>query len=234
MKKPKLKDYNLTDSRIKEINQLRTKFKNWIGGKPYWLISYLLSVFWTIQIIDNETLFTPENLAISLFLMIPTASILGLVCLVLENAFYDLILPFFNSEYLNIKKYKKNLEEYENWFFRTQLNFWRSLSGSRFEVELAKLFQNNGYTARKVGGSGDKGIDLVLNESIVVQCKAYKSKVGPGAIRDLIGTMKNSGYRSGILASINGFSSGVPSYIKNNNIKLMDASHYIGLQKKIK
>ena len=234
MKKPKQKDYNLTDSRIKEIDQLKNKFEKGLGEKQHWFIVYIFSVLWTIQIIENESLFTPENLAISLLLMIPTGVVLGLFRLAVENLIIEIVIPFFNQDYSNFKKYKKKIKEYEDWFFRTQLDFWRSLSGSKFEIELAKLFKNNGYTVQKIGGSGDKGIDLILDENIVVQCKAYKSKVGPAAIRDLIGTMKNSGYRNGVLASINGFSSGVPSYIRNNNIKLMDASHYINLQKKVK
>ena len=66
-----------------------------------------------------------------------------------------------------------------------------------------------------------------------VQCKAYKSKVGPAAIRDLIGSMQNAKFKQGILASVNGFSKGVYEYNKKNNIELLDASHYIQMQKEL-
>ena len=134
---------------------------------------------------------------------------------------------------LNLVKYKKKLKEYENWFFRTQLDFWRSLSGRQFEIELASLLKKHGHTVKVVGGAGDKGIDIILDNNTAVQCKAHKSKVGPAAIRDLIGSMQNANYKQGILASVNGFSKGVYEYNKKNNIELLDASNYIQMQKEL-
>ena len=43
--------------------------------------------------------------------------------------------------------------------------------------------------------------------------------------------MESSNYKSAILASVNGFTSGVSDYTKNRDIKLLDLNHFIQMQK---
>ena len=232
MKEPKPKDFNLTPEFVEQSanNDENIFFKTY--DKTFWLIVFAIALFLGSGTEDVE-LWTLEYFIVSIFIMLPVGLFLGVGSHLLSDFYNEILLPLFNKKYSNLKKYKKKLKEYETWFFRTQLDFWRSLSGRQFEIELASLLKKHGHTVKVVGGVGDKGIDIILDNNTAVQCKAYKSKVGPAAIRDLIGSMQNANYEQGILASVNGFSKGVYEYNKKNNIELLDASHYIQLQKEI-
>jgi len=232
MKEPKPKDFNLTPEFVEQSanNDENIFFKTY--DKTFWLIVFAIALFLGSGTEDVE-LWTLEYFIVSIFIMLPVGLFLGVGSHLLSDFYNEILLPLFNKKYSNLKKYKKKLKEYETWFFRTQLDFWRSLSGRQFEIELASLLKKHGHTVKVVGGAGDKGIDIILDSNTAVQCKAYKSKVGPAAIRDLIGSMQNANYEQGILASVNGFSKGVYEYNKKNNIELLDASHYIQMQKEL-
>lgn len=232
MKEPKPKDFNLTPEFVEQSanNDENIFFKTY--DKTFWLIVFAIALFLGSGM-EGVELWTLEYFVISIFLMLPVGLFLGVGSHLLSDFYNEILLPLFNKKYSNLKKYKKKLKEYENWFFRTQLDFWRSLSGRQFEIELASLLKKHGHTVKVVGGAGDKGIDIILDNNTAVQCKAHKSKVGPAAIRDLIGSMQNANYKQGILASVNGFSKGVYEYNKKNNIELLDASHYIQMQKEL-
>jgi HJR/Mrr/RecB family endonuclease len=232
MKEPKPKDFNLTPEFVDQSanNDENIFFKTL--GRTFWLIVFAIALFLGSGMEDVE-LWTLEYFIVSIFIMLPVGLFLGVGSHLLSDFYNEILLPLFNKKYSNLKKYKQKLKEYENWFFRTQLDFWRSLSGRQFEIELASLLKKHGHTVKVVGGAGDKGIDIILDNNTAVQCKAYKSKVGPAAIRDLIGSMQNANYEQGILASVNGFSKGVYEYNKKNNIELLDASHYIQMQKEL-
>ena len=232
MKEPKPKDFNLTPEFVEQSanNDENIFFKTY--DKTFWLIVFAIALFLGSGTEDVE-LWTLEYFIVSIFIMLPVGLFLGVGSHLLSDFYNEILLPLFNKKYSNLKKYKKKLKEYETWFFRTQLDFWRSLSGRQFEIELASLLKKHGHTVKVVGGAGNKGIDIILDNNTAVQCKAYKSKVGPAAIRDLIGSMQNANYEQGILASVNGFSKGVYEYNKKNNIELLDASHYIQMQKEL-
>ena len=232
MKEPKPKDFNLTPEFVEQSanNDENIFFKTY--DKTFWLIVFAIALFLGSGTEDVE-LWTLEYFIVSIFIMLPVGLFLGVGSHLLSDFYNEILLPLFNKKYSNLKKYKKKLKEHETWFFRTQLDFWRSLSGRQFEIELASLLKKHGHTVKVVGGAGDKGIDIILDNNTAVQCKAYKSKVGPAAIRDLIGSMQNANYEQGILASVNGFSKGVYEYNKKNNIELLDASHYIQMQKEL-
>ena len=72
------------------------------------------------------------------------------------------------------------------------LNWIGKLSHKEFELYIAELFRKLGYKAYVVGGSGDGGIDIVLekdNKKSYVQCKQYNSKVQVDKVRDFYGAI---------------------------------------------
>jgi restriction endonuclease Mrr len=86
-----------------------------------------------------------------------------------------------------------------------------SLSPSDFEAYVGLLFENAGYRVKRTGGSGDRGIDLVVHrngQASVVQCKRYEDNIGPGTIRELIGAMTNAGADHGFLVTTSAFTAG--------------------------
>ena len=86
-----------------------------------------------------------------------------------------------------------------------------SLTPSEFEEYVGVLFEKEGYRVQRTGGSGDRGIDLVVHQdrlASVVQCKRYEDDIGPGAVRELIGAMTNAGATRGFLVTTSGFTAG--------------------------
>ncbi|MFA5643234.1 MAG: restriction endonuclease [Candidatus Paceibacterota bacterium] len=72
------------------------------------------------------------------------------------------------------------------------LNWIGKLSHKEFELYVAELFRKLGYKADVIGGTGDGGIDIVLErdgKKSYVQCKQYNSKVQVDKIRDFYGAI---------------------------------------------
>jgi HJR/Mrr/RecB family endonuclease len=86
-----------------------------------------------------------------------------------------------------------------------------SLSPAEFEAYVGLLFEKAGYRVKRMGRSGDRGIDLVLHRNrraSVAQCKRYEDNVGPSTIRELIGAMTNAGANHGFLVTTSAFTTG--------------------------
>ncbi len=128
-------------------------------------------------------------------------------------------------EHTQYKKYKEQLSYYNYWQRKNNKDHWNKMSGHSFEQAVANLFRNIGYTAEVSNRGGDGGIDIILEKAgrkIAVQCKRYKSSVGPHVIRDLWGTMHNLGYDEGCIVTTTGFTKGVIDFAKDKNIYLID------------
>lgn len=135
------------------------------------------------------------------------------------------VKPKQTYEHTQFDKYKTQLRHYEYWQRRKQKDYWNGMGGHQFEGAVANLFRNIGFTAEVSKRGGDGGIDIVLQKAgrkIAVQCKRYKSNVGPHTIRDLWGTMHNLGYDEGCIVTTTGFTKGVTSFAHDKNIFLID------------
>ena len=125
------------------------------------------------------------------------------------------------------KSYRESLADYAKdlaLWYRTQEEWWRSLSGPRFEREIGRLLQDRGYHVQFTGASGDGGVDLLLlgprGQTVLVQCKAHKQPIGPGPVRDLFGTLTHRGVTEAWLISTAGFTSGARDFAKDKPIRL--------------
>jgi len=125
---------------------------------------------------------------------------------------------------------------------KSQPAFWTSLSGERFEQELAYIYSKMGYEVSLTPTTSDQGVDIVLSKGgkkIIVQCKAHKRPVGTSVVRDLYGTLINFQEAhpeadKAILASTAGFTSGVEEFVKDKPIRLISLEDIIHMQKTIK
>ena len=63
------------------------------------------------------------------------------------------------------------------------------MTGAEFEHFVGQVFYENGHHAEVTRGSGDYGVDLVLDGKIAVQVKMYSSPVGPGAVQQAVAGM---------------------------------------------
>ena len=123
-------------------------------------------------------------------------------------------------------------EEAERARRRTLVEYWMSLSGLEFELEMANLYARLGYRVESTPTSGDQGIDLVLRKdgrTTVVQCKSHKSPVGPAVVRELFGSMVASGANGAILACTGGFTKGAVEFAQGRPITLVSAEDIVTL-----
>lgn len=96
----------------------------------------------------------------------------------------------------------------------------RSLTPKQFEQLVVDVLVAMGYggsvtdAGQVVGKSGDGGIDGVIKEDklgldmVYVQAKRYENDVGPGAIREFVGSLGEHKANKGVFITCGGFTSG--------------------------
>ena len=124
-------------------------------------------------------------------------------------------------------------QEAEKAHRRKLMDHWLSLDGQQLEDEMEALCSRLGYRVETTPVSGDGGVDLILRSSggrkVVVQCKSYKSPVGPSAVRELYGSMMHFGADRALLVCPVGFTSGVVDFAKGKPIDLVSVRELIEL-----
>jgi len=92
-----------------------------------------------------------------------------------------------------------------------------------FEQLTAEIYNQLGYKATLTPPSDDKGLDVVIETNgnkIGVQCKKYKNKVGPGAIREFIGSLNMAGITEGKFVTTSDYTKSAKSTARKANIKI--------------
>lgn len=115
---------------------------------------------------------------------------------------------------------------------RKLADYWISLDGLEFEVEMATLCETLGYQVQSTPISGDQGIDLILKrggKTTIVQCKAHKAAAGPSIVREIFGTMIAFGADSAIVACTGGFTRGAEDFAQGRPITLLSARELVRL-----
>lgn len=135
--------------------------------------------------------------------------------------------------YTHLKRYQEAFAQYEAWFIRTRSEFWKSLGGREFEVEVLNLLNKKGLKARITPTTGDQGVDLFLGDGTIVQCKAHKVPISPAVVRELYGTLHHFKAPKAILISTHGFTKGVLEFVKGKPIALWDINSLITLQREL-
>lgn len=222
MKKPTLQDYGLTQADIERIKSTKQTLK-------------IVAVSWMFVGISLFCSSSLKNLNtfILLILLLLTAPPFGPIML---YSLLKRITLSFSPVLKASERFWADSEKYERWWELTQETFWNSMTGRRFEQELAALFQKLGYQAHVTAASDDKGIDIWLEKNslvIPVQCKAHKKPVGPGAVREFYGAMSHFGAKTGIFASLSGFTSGAHDFCRGKSIQFVDLRWIIDQQRNL-
>ena len=124
---------------------------------------------------------------------------------------------------------------YDYWRDMETISYWNSLDPYQFEHEVAAVFRKSGYDAEVTKGSGDGGVDIVLDDGcdrIAVQCKAHNHTLPLGTVRDLYGTMIDGNYARAILVSKSGFTNGFYEFVKDKPIELLSLNDILEMVKK--
>jgi hypothetical protein len=231
-RKPMPSDFGITESDInKEPNLIfDLSNKNGVGPGPFLVATAFAVTF----LMDYH------------FTIVP-AIIFGLVLTVLCFAILEGLekkIKLANNpalvkatEYRNaLDAFKEKQKAYEILLEKQREEYWKGLSGIRFEAELGQLFETLGYEVSQTPLTGDGGVDLVLikdGQKTVVQCKAHNRKITIDVARELVASMQDFGAQLGIIACFEGITAPTREYIALKNITVMEVREIVALQRAI-
>ena len=116
---------------------------------------------------------------------------------------------------------------------QTSVDALYDLSPFEFEEYVGKIFQKRGYRIKLRGKSGDLGVDIELRKKngkkAVVQCKRYKSTVGPEIVRELYGTMIHERAAHAFLVTTAEISNSAHDWAKNKPMTLIDGKKLVSI-----
>ncbi|MER5585062.1 restriction endonuclease [Streptomyces asoensis] len=105
-----------------------------------------------------------------------------------------------------------------------------------FENLVADLFRAMGMQAVTTQRSNDGGVDVdaldpapIRGGKIVVQVKRYRNTVPPTAVRDLYGTVQDTGANKGVLVTTSGFGPGSHTFANGKPLELVPGTELIDL-----
>ena len=99
------------------------------------------------------------------------------------------------------------------------------MDGIEFENFLAVLFKKMGYKAEVTKGSGDQGVDLIvenLHDRYAVQAKRYSDKVSNTAIQEAYAGMSYYNCSKSMVVTTNYFTKGAIELAQKNHVELID------------
>lgn len=107
----------------------------------------------------------------------------------------------------------------------------KAVSPPRFKRLVVELLEAMGYgEGRRIGGSGDQGIDGVINqdplglEKVYIQAKRWQNAVGEPEIRNFLGSLDVKGANKGVFITTSTFSESAKSsaFVTRRTIRLVD------------
>ena len=236
MTKPMPEQYGLTTETVAALTQEKAQWDKW--REMLCLVPSIgVCIIAGITLCFSNLPWKGSLKALDLFgLLITVAWIVGLgfgaglfigftLLRVLKTILPD---PF---RYRPLTHYMEVVAQYEAWFIRTQGAFWVRLTGRGFEIEVTNLLNRAGYHAHLTPVSGDGGVDIILGDGTVVQCKAHRAPASPGVVRELYGALTHQNAPKAMLISLNGVTNGVHSFIKGKPITVWDKTNLIALQR---
>jgi HJR/Mrr/RecB family endonuclease len=101
------------------------------------------------------------------------------------------------------------------------------MSGSQFEHFVANLLQAMGHRATVLGGSGDQGVDVMVDyfgERVAVQCKNYKRAVGNKPVQEVYAGARYHRCAQAWVVAPAGYTKGAHDLASSTGVLLFDAN----------
>lgn len=131
-------------------------------------------------------------------------------------------MSFFNLKE-DFDKLRGNIKEDK--FTKVETSQIDYLSGDDFEDYLMGLFKKIGYKVYRTKASGDFGADLILKSIVgttVIQAKRYSSKVGLGAVQEVLASQNYYKAHSTLVITNNYYTEAAKQLADVNNVGLID------------
>jgi hypothetical protein len=101
----------------------------------------------------------------------------------------------------------------------------RGMAGHDFERFVAALFRKQGYRVRETPGSGDQGVDLLVEEGghlVAVQLKRHSNPVGNKAVQEVLAGMAFYGARDARVITTSSFTPSARELAGRIGVQLVD------------
>ena len=121
--------------------------------------------------------------------------------------------------------YLEALHKYYEAVDRKGATWWTQRSGRELEVALADLFSSFGYEVALTKGSGDGGVDVIVETSsrtYLIQSKGWQSRVGVPTVRELAGVVAHTPHREpvGVVLATGGFTAEAEKFASDAGVLL--------------
>jgi restriction system protein len=113
------------------------------------------------------------------------------------------------------------------WELSRRFGAVRSMSGGQFEVFVADLFRAMGHKAVVLGGSGDQGVDVIVNrrgERVAVQCKNHGKAVGNKPVQEVYAGARHHRCVRACVVAPAGYTKGATDLARSTGVSLFDAN----------
>lgn len=129
--------------------------------------------------------------------------------------------------YFQIKKFRKT--RYYSSILSTRIDFkledLRTMNGREFEVACADIFKYLGYKVKITQATNDEGKDLILDNSIYVECKCWEEdNISRPILQKLVGAMVADNITKGVVITTSYFTDNAKEYMakinKNKNVNI--------------
>jgi restriction system protein len=107
---------------------------------------------------------------------------------------------------------------------KTSINTPLPKNGIDFEYWVADRFNERNWSAQVTQGSGDQGVDVVVNIGVLrvaVQCKLYTGSVGNKAVQEVLAGMSFFDLDRGVIISTGKYTKSAHALAEKNNILLL-------------
>ena len=112
----------------------------------------------------------------------------------------------------------------------------KKLDPGYFEELVAVTYRALGFWVKRVGKSGDHGVDLEMRSANgkrwIVQCKRYRDSVGESTIRELYGTLIHEQAHRAVLVTSAEITPPAEKWARNKPIDLVDGQGLLNLMEK--
>lgn len=141
-----------------------------------------------------------------------------------------LILSAILILYIIHKKVKKPLTHKDVILLKRKIN---NMSPDKFEYFCAYMFVLLGYNAHVTSSTRDGGKDVIVNNSMYIECKHWKAKVGRPVAMKLYGAMSADGIKKGYIMTSSSFTKDCLIFCKRTNIICYDLNDILNICKKV-
>lgn len=135
-----------------------------------------------------------------------------------------------------LRRHEGAKKDWDDRHLETGITYWREMRGVAFERAVSEFLTRRGARVTMTKGSGDGGIDLVVELGAMVfwgQCKGHANPISVAPIREIAGVCSRSSAKP-IVFAVNGYTRSAKTTAEDLGVLLFDAHHFVAMAKSLR